>query len=99
MMKSSKSKEANVCDWVPSQVSDLFLQDFKTQGLISEAEAKTCRVPMGECPPEPREGEVICFTDHLLRGFSPPGSKFFRDVLHFYGLHPQDLGPNSIVNL
>lgn len=99
MTKSSKPKEPNVCDWVPSQVSDLSLQDYKTQGLISEAEANTCRVPLGECPPTPREGEVICFTDHLLRGFSPPGSKFFRDILNFYELHPQDLASNSIVNL
>lgn len=99
MTKPSKSKEATACNWVPSQVSDLSLQDFKTQGLLSEAEANTCRVPLGECPPNPKEGEVICFTDHLLRGFSPPGSKFFRDVLNFYELHPQDLASNSIVNL
>lgn len=98
-MSKSKSKEPNVCNWVASQVSDLVLQDYISQGLLSAAEAATCRVPMGECPPTPKDGEVIVFTDHLLRGFSPPGSKFFRDVLHFYGLHPQDLGPNSIVNL
>lgn len=35
----------------------------------------------------------------MLRGFSPPGSKFFRDVLHFFKLHPQDNGPNSISSI
>ena len=45
--------------------------------------------------PNPKDGEVIVFTDHMNRGFSPPSSKFFREVLHFFKLHPQDLGPNS----
>ena len=49
--------------------------------------------------PNPREGEVIVFTDHMNRGFSPLGSKFFREVLHFFELHPQDIGPNSISNI
>ena len=32
-------------------------------------------------------------------GFSPPGSKFFRDILHFFQPHPQDIGPNSVSNI
>lgn len=32
-------------------------------------------------------------------GFSPPESKFLRDVLHFFQLHPQDIGPNSVSNI
>ena len=42
---------------------------------------------------------MIVFTDHLSRGFSPPSSKFFRDVLHFFQLHPQDIGPTSVSNI
>ena len=49
--------------------------------------------------PNPRDGEVIVFTDHMNRGFSPPDSKFFREVLHFSKLHPQDTGPNFISNI
>src|SRR3990170_3187416 len=98
-MSRPKSKEPHVCNWVASQVSDLVLQDYKDLGLLSEVETATCRVPMAECPPTPQDGEVVIFTDHLLRGFSPPGSKFFRDVLHFFNLHPQDIGPNSVSNL
>ena len=41
----------------------------------------------------------MVFADHLHKGFRPPGSKKFRDVLNFYDLRPQDLGPNSITNL
>ena len=35
----------------------------------------------------------------MLRGFSPPGSKFFRDVLHFFKIHPQDIDPNFVSNI
>jgi hypothetical protein len=50
-------------------------------------------------PQQPQQGEVVVFADHLHRGFCPPGSKFFCDVLNFFNLRPQDLGPNSITNL
>ena len=33
------------------------------------------------------------------RGFSPPDSKCFRDVLYFFDLRPQDIGPNSLSNI
>ena len=51
------------------------------------------------CPPTPQEGEVVVFVDHLARGFKPPGSKFYRDVLADFQLHPQDTGPNSVTNM
>ena len=47
----------------------------------------------------PQDGELIVFMQHLDRGFSPPGSKFFRDVLASFQLHPQDIGPNSLSNI
>ena len=35
----------------------------------------------------------------MNRGISPPSSKFFRDVLHFFDLRPQDIRPNSVSNI
>ena len=72
-MSRSKSKEPNVCNWVNSKVSDVIMQDYISQWLLYAKEAAACRVPMGEWPPTPKDEEVIIFTDHLLRGFSPPG--------------------------
>ena len=58
------------------------------------------RVPKpSEESPQPKDGEVIVFTDHMNPGFSPPGSKFLQDVLHLFQLHPQDIGPNSMSNI
>ena len=57
------------------------------------------RVLGPENPPIPREGEVVVFADHIGRGFKPPGSKFSRDVLASFQIHPQDIGPNSVSNI
>ena len=93
-------KTTTVCNWVPSTVTDDTLKDFVTIGYLPEKSIMSYRAPdLAEERPQPKDGEVIVFTDHMNRGFSPPGSKFFRDVLHFFKLHPQDLGPNSISNI
>ena len=63
--------------WIPSKVIEETLSDYVSMGVLAAKEVIHWRVPSHECPPEPQEGEVIVFTDHLLRGFSPPGSKFF----------------------
>jgi hypothetical protein len=87
------------CDWTASRVSELSLGEYVDIGVLPSKETIHWRVPGPETIPQPREGEVIVFLDHLLRGFSPPGAKFFRDVLHFYNLHPKDIGPNSVSNI
>jgi hypothetical protein len=68
-------------------------------GILPEKEIVHWHVPGPETSPQPQEGEVVIFTDHLLHGFSPPGSKIFRDVLHFFKIRPQDIAPNSVTNL
>ena len=52
-----------------------------------------------ETVPSPAAGEVVMFEEHLFRGFTPPGSKFFRKVLAHYQLRVHDLALNSILNL
>lgn len=87
------------CDWVASRVSELSLNEYVDMGVLPAKDVIHWQVPGVETSPQPKEGEVIVFSDHLLCGFSPPGSKFFRDVLHFYNLHPQVIGPNSVSNV
>src|SRR3954467_2151509 len=57
------------------------------------------RVPREDTRSKPDKGEFIVFADHVTRGFRPPGSEFFRSVLHCYKLHPQDLSANSVLNI
>ena len=93
-------KTVTSCNWVPSIVTENTLKDFVKVSFLPAKDILHWRAPNpGEDRPQPKDGEVIVFTDHMHRGFSPPGSKFFRDVLHFFQLHPQDIGPNSVSNI
>jgi hypothetical protein len=93
------TKTVTSCNWVASTVTEEILNEFVNEGVLSKKSVIHWRALRIETTPEPKEGEVVVFTDHMLRGFTPPGSKFFRDVLHFFQLHPQDIGPNSISNI
>ena len=93
-------KRTTICNWVPSTVTDATLKDFVTIGYLPEKNIISYRAPdPAKERPRPKDGKVIVFTDQMNRGFSPPGSKFFKDVLHFFKLHPKDLGPSSIPNI
>ena len=93
-------KTVTSCNWVPSIFTQNMLKDFVKIGFLPAKDILHWRVSkQNEKRPQPKDGEVIVFTDHMNRGFSPPGSKHFRDVLHFFQLHPQDIGPNSVSNI
>ena len=93
------TKTVSACNWVVSRVTEEDLNEYVQTGVLAKKDVIHWRVPGNETHPEPKDGEVIVFTDHLLWGFSPLGSKFFCDVLHFFKLHPQDIGPNSVSNI
>ena len=93
------TKTVTSCNWVASTLTEQTLNEYVQVGVLSAKEVIHWRAPGTEVRPEPKEGEVTVFVDHMNRGFSPPGSKFFRDVLHFFQLHPQDIGPNSVSNI
>src|SRR3990170_7018999 len=86
-------------NWERSLVTKDILDDYVSQGLLATQQEIGWRVSNGEIIPTPAEDEFVVFTDHILRGFTPPGSKFFRDLLHYFNLHPQDIGPNSVSNI
>ncbi|XBI21660.1 hypothetical protein VPH35_062761 [Triticum aestivum] len=88
------------CNRGRSNVTDDTLDDFVKTGYLPKKEVMSYRAPdPSEERPQPRDGEVVIFADHMSRGFAPPGSKFFRDVLNFFDLRPQDIGPNSVSNI
>ena len=93
------AKQFSYCNWVPSRITEEQLTGYVLTGTLAKKEVIHWRVPGDENLPEPQDGEVIVFMQHLDRGFSPPGSKFFRDVLASFQLHPQDIGPNSVSNV
>ena len=93
------AKTYTSCNWVQSRVIEEDLNNHVATGALAKKEVIHWRAPGPEHPPKPKDGEVVVFVDHLGRGFSPPGSKFFYDVLASFQLHPQDIGPNSVSNI
>ena len=88
------------CNWMRSNVTDETLANFVKSGYLPKKEVMSYHAPNpSEERPQPRDGEVVIFADQMSRGFAPPGSKFFRDVLNFFDLRPQDIGPNSVSNI
>ena len=80
-------KTMTTCNWVPSTVTENTLKHFVTFGYLPEKSVMSYRAPdPSKERPQPKDGEIIVFTDHMDQGFSPPGSKFFRDVMHFFKL-------------
>ena len=92
-------KTVTACSWVIYRVPEEDLHEYVQTGVLAKKDVIHWRFLGAETRPEPKDGEVIVFMDHINRSFIPPGSKFFRDVLHFFKLHPQDIGPNSISNI
>ena len=87
------------CNWVASRVIEQTPNEHVQVGVLAAKNAIHWRVLRTETTHAPKQGKAIVFTDHMLWGFTPPGSKFFHDVLHFFQLHPQDIGPNSVSNI
>ena len=86
-------------DWLPTKVDDTILADYVKTGNLDPQNVIGWRTGFGEDLPNPKEGEIVVFVEHLERGFKPPGSKFLRDAMAFMNVRLQDLGPNSISNL
>ena len=71
-------KTVTSCNWVPSIVTEKTLKDFVKTGYLPEKTVMHYRAHNPEEQrPQPKDDEVIVFTDYMNRGFSPPGSKFF----------------------
>ena len=84
-MPPKAPKAPITCNWMWSNVTDDTLADFVKTGYLPKKEIMSYRAPdPSEERPQPRDGEVVIFADHMSRGFAPPGSKFFRDVLNFF---------------
>src|SRR4051812_42492929 len=99
-MANKAPKPPVTCNWVSSVVTESKLSEFVKSGYLPKKEVMSYRAPdPSEEKPHLKEGEVVVFIDHMSQGFTPPSSKFFRDVLHFFDLRPQDIGPNSVSNI
>ena len=56
-------------------------------------------VPSGEDEPSPPDDYVVSFVPFHERGLVTPPHRFFRGLLHYYGLELQHLNPNRIQHI
>lgn len=91
LMATKISKAAN---WTRSCMSQLMLQDLVKTGILPAEDQIEWRAHDEAIRPALGPKEVVIFVDHLDRGFRLQGSKFFRDILHFFNIRPKDLAPN-----
>ena len=73
-MPPKAPKAPITCNWVRSNVTDSTLADFVKTGYLPKKEVMSYRAPgPSEERPQPKDGEVVIFADHMSRGFAPPG--------------------------
>lgn len=79
IVKPLVSKAAN---WTKSCMTKLMLNELVKTGLLPAKDQIEWRVSEEETRPIPNQNEIVIFADHLDRGFRPPGSMFFRDIMN-----------------
>ena len=87
------TKTPTSSDWIASKVTVSTLNDFVTMGVLPPQEVIHWQVAGSECPPEPQEGEVVVFIDHLLCGFSPPAQNSSETFCIFTTFTPKTSVP------
>ena len=60
------TKTVTSCDWVPSIITEAMLEDYVKIGFLPARDIIHWRAPKpDEAKPQPHDGEVIVFTDHM----------------------------------
>jgi hypothetical protein len=96
---SSSSSHKISSNWEGSNITIDDLRALARIGLLPKDEDGIWRAPREEETPTPRDNELVFFVAHIERGLSVEGSRFFYELLVFYGLRLHDIGPNSILQV
>ena len=75
--KKPRAQSSISANWGKSKATHLKLSDLEAAQLLRTQEEIHWRGARDEIRPQPDSGEVIVFTEHVTRGFRPPGSLFF----------------------
>ena len=66
------AKTFYACNWVPSRIMEEDLKGCVITSALPKQSEIHWRAPGPENPPEPKDGEIVLFVDHLNCGFKPP---------------------------
>ena len=82
--KKTKPRSGITANWAKSMATQSKLEELAESGVLPLQSEIEWRGTEEETRPSLQEGEVICFLEHVTRGFRPPGHPFFRDLLLHY---------------
>src|SRR6266542_4398290 len=85
--------------WMKSTVTEKDLEKMVTDKVLPEKSLIGWRATDRELFPTVNTGEVVVFEPFFYQGFALPTSKFFRGLLHFYGIELVNLNPNSTLHI
>src|SRR5205814_9011953 len=85
--------------WMKCIVTKKDLLRMVTDKVLPEKSLIRWRAADGELFPTANTGELVVFEPFFYRGFSLPTNKFFRGLLHFYGIELVHLNPNLILQI
>src|SRR5438128_5770013 len=85
--------------WMKSTMTERDLERMVTDLVLPEKTLIGWHAADGELFPTANNSELVVFEPFFYRGFSLPTNKFFRGLLHFYGIELVHLNPNSILQI
>src|SRR6266540_3364380 len=85
--------------WVKLTLTEKDLEQMINDKVLLEKSLIGWRAADGELFPTANTGEVVVFKPFFYRGFLLPTNKFFRGLLHFYGIELVHLNPNLILHI
>ena len=65
-------------DWLPTKVNDAILADYVKTGNLDPQDVIGWRTGFGEEIPNPKEGEIVVFVEHLERVLSRPDRSYLE---------------------
>jgi hypothetical protein len=68
----------------------------KRRHIQARTEAHKWIMPDDEEVPMPPDGYIVSFIPFHERGLAAPSHRFFRGLLHHYGIELQHLNPNGV---
>src|SRR5438105_2003861 len=85
--------------WMKSTMTEKDLQRMVNDKVLLEKSLVGWCAAAGEDFPTVKTVELVVFEPFFYCGFALPTNRFFRGLLHFYGIELVNLNPNSILHI
>jgi hypothetical protein len=85
--------------WVKCHVRDAHIQALEDEGIVAPQAESRWRTDHKALVPAPNSAEILMLKSHVERGLSMLPSRFFSNLLKFYGIQLHHIAPNNLVSV